>query len=74
MLCNDVQRESVEPSPDLASGLFCYAPLHNIWYDIVGLVTKAFSLPVSRYNIRSYHAVSGIRGLHGASARASQCD
>jgi hypothetical protein len=34
LLCNDVQREGVKPSPDLASGLFCYAPLHNIWYGI----------------------------------------
>ena len=34
MLCNDVQREGGEPSPDLASELFCYSPLHNIWYGI----------------------------------------
>ncbi len=34
MLCNDVQQEGVKPSPDLASRLFCYAPLHNIWYGI----------------------------------------
>jgi len=34
MLCNDAQREGVEPSPDLASELFCYSPLHNIWYGI----------------------------------------
>ena len=34
MLCNDVQREGVKPSPGLASWFFCYAPLHNIWYGI----------------------------------------
>ena len=34
ILCNDVQREGVKASPDLVSGLFCYAPLHNIWYGI----------------------------------------
>ena len=32
MLCNDVQREGAKPSPDLAFGLFCYVPLHNIRY------------------------------------------
>ena len=31
-LCNDVQHEGVKASLDLASGLFCYVPLHNIWY------------------------------------------
>ena len=34
LLCNDVQREGIKPSPDLASGLFFYAQLHNIWYGI----------------------------------------
>ncbi len=33
-LCNDVQREGVKLSPELASGLFCYVPLHKIWYGI----------------------------------------
>jgi hypothetical protein len=28
-LCDDMQREGVKPSPDLDSGFFCYAPLHN---------------------------------------------
>jgi hypothetical protein len=35
MLCNDVQREGTKHSPDLASRLFCYVPLHKIWYGIV---------------------------------------
>ena len=30
ILCNGVKREGVKVSPDLASGLFCYVPLHNI--------------------------------------------
>ncbi len=34
MLCNDVQLEGVKLSPDLAPGLFCYIPLHKIWYGI----------------------------------------
>ena len=34
LLCNDVQREGVKSSPALASGLLCYAPLHNIWYGV----------------------------------------
>ncbi len=34
LLCNDVQREGAKLSPDLASGLFCYVPLHKIWYGI----------------------------------------
>ena len=33
-LCNDVQQEGVKPSPELASGLFCYVPLHEIGYGI----------------------------------------
>jgi hypothetical protein len=33
-LCNDVQRESAKPGPDMASWLFCYVPLHKIWYGI----------------------------------------
>ena len=31
---NHVQREDAKLSPDLASGLFCYVPLHKIWYGI----------------------------------------
>src|SRR6266699_3140296 len=34
ILCNDVQREGAKSSPGLASELFCYMPLHNIWYGI----------------------------------------
>ena len=34
MLWNDAQREGAKLSPDLASGLFCYVPLHKIWYSI----------------------------------------
>jgi len=34
ILCNGVKREGVKASPNLASGLFCYVPLHKIWYDI----------------------------------------
>jgi len=33
-MCNDVQRKSAKPSPDIAFGLFCYVPLHNIRDDI----------------------------------------
>lgn len=33
-LCNDVERESAKPIPDLASGFFCYVPLHNFRYGI----------------------------------------
>jgi hypothetical protein len=43
MLCNDVHREGVKLSPDLASGLFCCVPLHNIWYGIVLLAMHALS-------------------------------
>ena len=32
--CNDVQREGAKLSPGLASGLYCYVPLHKIWYGI----------------------------------------
>ncbi len=35
MLCNDVQLEGVKLSSDLAPGLFCYIPLHKIWYGIL---------------------------------------
>jgi hypothetical protein len=34
LLCNDVQREGVKASPDLASPLFQYVPLHKIRYGI----------------------------------------
>ena len=34
----DVQREDAKPSPDLASGLSCYVPLHNIRYGITMIV------------------------------------
>jgi hypothetical protein len=34
LLCDDVQREGAKPSPDLASRLFCYVPLHNNRYGI----------------------------------------
>ncbi len=29
LFCNGVWRKGVKASPELASGLFCYAPLHN---------------------------------------------
>jgi hypothetical protein len=44
LLCNDVQREGAKPRPDLASGLFYYVPLHNIWYGITASRTEAHSL------------------------------
>ena len=34
VLCNAMQRDGVQPSPDLAFGLFCYAPFHNSWYGL----------------------------------------
>src|SRR5260221_2808876 len=34
ILCNGVQREGVKASPNLASGLFCYVPLHKIRHSI----------------------------------------
>ncbi len=34
MLCNDVKREGVKASPDLASRPFQYVPLHKIRYGI----------------------------------------
>src|SRR5579859_5709723 len=34
ILCNDAQRKGTKLSPDLASRLFCYVPLHKIWYGI----------------------------------------
>src|SRR5260370_4372111 len=36
--CVTKQREGATPSPDEASGLFCYVPLHKIWYDIHGSI------------------------------------
>src|SRR6266567_3662495 len=37
ILCNDVQREGAKPCPDVASRLFCYVPLHKIWYGICSM-------------------------------------
>ena len=35
VLCNAVQRDSVQPGPDLAFGLFCSVPFHNnSWYGL----------------------------------------
>src|SRR5260370_38236704 len=33
-LCNAVQRDGVQPRPDLAFGLCCYVPFHNSWYGL----------------------------------------
>jgi hypothetical protein len=33
-LCNVVQRDGVQPGPDLAFGLFCSVPFHNSWYSL----------------------------------------
>ncbi len=30
-----MQRDSVQPGPDLAFGLCCYAPFHNSWYGLL---------------------------------------
>jgi hypothetical protein len=35
MLCNGVKREGVKAILDLASGLFCNVPFHNIRYGIM---------------------------------------
>jgi hypothetical protein len=34
-LCKGVQREGAELSPALAPELFCYVPLHKIWYGVM---------------------------------------
>jgi hypothetical protein len=34
MLFNDVQGQGVKSSPELAFWLFCYVPLHKLWYGI----------------------------------------
>ena len=33
-LCNTMQWDGVQSSPDLAFGLFCYVPSHNSWYGL----------------------------------------
>ena len=33
-LCNALQRDGVQPSPDLAFGLCCSVPFHNSWYGL----------------------------------------
>jgi hypothetical protein len=34
-LCNALQRDGVQPGPDLAFGLCCYVPFHNnSWYGL----------------------------------------
>src|SRR5436309_3092610 len=65
MLCNVGQREGVKPSPDLALGLFCYAPLHKIWYGILALALIAKSAAPKRTNMRmprSYRTRRRTRG------------
>src|SRR6266446_3377731 len=35
VLCNALQRDGVQPGPDLAFGLCCYVPFHNnSWYGL----------------------------------------
>ncbi len=60
LLCNGVQREDVKLSPDLACGLFCYAPLHNIWYSI-----RFMFLAVIEFAIRDARALSRRSHLNG---------
>ncbi len=53
MLCNDAQGEGAKLSPDLASWLFCYVLLLNIWYGISQPI-KPRTLPnlmYIRYNV-----------------------
>src|SRR5712692_8038028 len=33
-LCNVLQRDGVQPGPDLVFGLCCYVPFHNSWYGL----------------------------------------
>jgi hypothetical protein len=44
ILCNGVKREGIKASPDQASGLFCYVPLHKIRYGIHQLSMSRVSL------------------------------
>ena len=35
LLCNALQRDGIQPGPDLAFGLCCYVPFHNnSWYGL----------------------------------------
>ena len=47
VLCNDMQREGVQPSPDLAFGLCCYVLFHNSWYGLPYFPDLRDTLPVS---------------------------
>jgi hypothetical protein len=56
MLCNGVKREVVKASPDLASRLFYYVPLHYIRYGIniraqARLIKNVFLSSVKASNI-----------------------
>jgi hypothetical protein len=60
-LCNDVQREGIKSSPDLASELFCYVVLHNIWYGILRTRFQAVenievTYPDRIFQLKSEHA------------------
>ncbi len=66
ILCNDVRREGVKASLDLASGLFCYVPLHKIRYGIKhrysGEYLKTYYL-IDISQVMLDHAVQRTKGL-----------
>src|SRR6266567_4611078 len=67
ILCNSVKREGVKVSPDLASRLFSYLPLHKIWYGILGCPSQAlFEIIMALTNIE-------ICDLYKASAHYFTC-
>src|SRR6266446_1697268 len=53
IVCNGVQREGAKLSPDLASELFCYVPLHTIRYGIpfFSILLTAISQRPERVNL-----------------------
>lgn len=54
--------ENAKLSLDLASGLFCYIPLHKIWYGIAirALQEHEFPSPVFSYTTLGWHPRAAI--------------
>jgi hypothetical protein len=69
-LCNALQRDGVQPGPDLAFGLCCYVPFHNnSWYGLQkhtpttsGMVSN-YLIVLALYRGREARAVARLYSL-----------
>ena len=72
-LCNDLQREGIKPSSAQAFGLFCYVPLHKIWYGMEEDLLVHFGLVQNSHPTYAALLCLGLNPLQWVSGAITRC-